>query len=306
MEVIVLIALSLAFIATWAVVVVQSGSRWRDGLPPGPPTLPILGNLLQLRRNPHRSLAKLANTYGPLMSLKLGSRTAVVVSSPEMVTEVMQRNGLASSNRFRTAAMAVHGHDEVSMGTLPATSDGWKKLRRIGKEKLFSNQALEQSQSLRRERLSKLADHVSSCCGGGRAMNVGEATFVTMFNVMVATFFSDVDFAGSFSGSAATKEFQAHVNGFINNIGIPNISDFIPILAPLDPQGIRRKVGFHYGSMLAIVRSIIEQRLKQRAASSTPYRKKNDFLETLLDLMEGNECELSINEIEHFCLVSFI
>ncbi|KAI4371957.1 hypothetical protein MLD38_010246 [Melastoma candidum] len=51
-------------------------------LPPGPPPLPLIGNLLSLGRLPHRSLHHLSLTYGPIMKLSLGRITTVVVSSP--------------------------------------------------------------------------------------------------------------------------------------------------------------------------------------------------------------------------------
>ncbi|KAL0542193.1 hypothetical protein IC582_022288 [Cucumis melo] len=48
-------------------------------LPLGPTTLPIIGNLLALGDKPHQSLTNLAKSYGPIMSLKLGQVTAVLV-----------------------------------------------------------------------------------------------------------------------------------------------------------------------------------------------------------------------------------
>ncbi|GLJ32226.1 hypothetical protein SUGI_0648610 [Cryptomeria japonica] len=56
----------------------------RLSLPPGPSGWPILGNLLQLGKRPHESLYALSHKYGPLMTLRLGMRTVVVVSSPAM------------------------------------------------------------------------------------------------------------------------------------------------------------------------------------------------------------------------------
>ncbi|KAL1541844.1 unspecific monooxygenase [Salvia divinorum] len=211
-----LIVLSIAFLAAW---LVYSMRRERsDGkAPPGPPRLPIIGNMLQLGRNPHKSLARLSKTYGPLMSLKLGNQLAAVVSP---------------------------------------------------------------------------------CVREGRAMNVGEATFTTMTNLMFATLFSFelVEYASADTASPRS-EFREHVNAITRYIGVPNVADFFPILAPLDPQGIRRKLTYHLGSLLELVQGLIDERLQARTASS--YRKKADFLETLLDISQGNEYDLSVREIKH-------
>ncbi|RDX93628.1 Ferruginol synthase, partial [Mucuna pruriens] len=50
---------------------------------PGPRPFPIIGNILELGTNPHQAVTKLSRIYGPVMSLKLGSITTVVISSPQ-------------------------------------------------------------------------------------------------------------------------------------------------------------------------------------------------------------------------------
>ena len=60
-------------------------------LPPGPPGWPIIGNLLQLGDRPHESLFFLAQKYGALMSIRLGYKLTVFVSSPCQEKEVLKK-----------------------------------------------------------------------------------------------------------------------------------------------------------------------------------------------------------------------
>ncbi|TKY63292.1 cytochrome P450 family 71 protein [Spatholobus suberectus] len=68
--------------------------------PPGPRGLPIIGNLHQLNNSSlYLQLWQLSKKYGPLFSLQLGLRPAIVVSSPELAKEVMKDHDLEFSGR---------------------------------------------------------------------------------------------------------------------------------------------------------------------------------------------------------------
>jgi hypothetical protein len=69
-------------------------------LPPGPKGIPIIGNLHQLDiSNLHLQFSKFSKIYGPLFSLQLGLRQAIVVSSAEIAKEVLRNNDHVFSNR---------------------------------------------------------------------------------------------------------------------------------------------------------------------------------------------------------------
>ncbi|KAJ1383760.1 Cytochrome P450 [Sesbania bispinosa] len=124
-------------------------------LPPGPSPLTIIANLLDLGRKPQQSLAKLAKTHGPIMRLKLGQVTTIVISSAEIAKEVLQTHDLLFSNRTIPQAVAVLNHDHYSLPFMPV-SDLWRDLKKICKNQLFSIKTLDASQDLRRRKLQEL------------------------------------------------------------------------------------------------------------------------------------------------------
>ncbi|KAK6382185.1 hypothetical protein LTS17_004072 [Exophiala oligosperma] len=66
--------------------------------PPGPPTLPLLGNLHQIPlKGAHFKFTEWAKVYGGIFSLKLGPGTAVVVTDRRVVREFLDKQSAISS-----------------------------------------------------------------------------------------------------------------------------------------------------------------------------------------------------------------
>ncbi|KAF7135017.1 hypothetical protein RHSIM_Rhsim08G0105300 [Rhododendron simsii] len=124
-----------------ALLSILRSSKPSPKLPPGPAPLPVIGSLLKLGGKPHKSLAELAKLYGPIMSLKLGRKTVVVVSSPALAREVLQKQDLAFSTRSVPNAVHAHGHNKYSVAWLPV-ADQWRSLRKALNSNIFSGQRL--------------------------------------------------------------------------------------------------------------------------------------------------------------------
>lgn len=74
--------------------------RRASGLPPGPPTLPLIGNLHQLpNRHLYRQFSKWAQEYGPVYSLILGTKVFIIISSDQAVKDLLDQRGSIYSSR---------------------------------------------------------------------------------------------------------------------------------------------------------------------------------------------------------------
>ncbi|GAW19712.1 hypothetical protein ANO14919_092010 [Xylariales sp. No.14919] len=73
--------------------------RRPEGYPPGPPTLPVIGNLhLMPKKKGRLQFERWANEYGPIYSLVLGTQVMVVISSDKVVKDLLdKRSGIYSS-----------------------------------------------------------------------------------------------------------------------------------------------------------------------------------------------------------------
>lgn len=93
------LSLLLAILAVLVVKLGKVGQRPK-GCPPGPPTLPIIGNLHQLpSTNAHVKFKEWADEYGPIYSLVLGTKLTVVLSSDVAIKDLLDKRGGIYSSR---------------------------------------------------------------------------------------------------------------------------------------------------------------------------------------------------------------
>ncbi|KAJ4824622.1 hypothetical protein Tsubulata_029170, partial [Turnera subulata] len=249
-------------------------------LPPGPPRLPIIGNLLDLGDKPHKYLAKLAKIHGPLMSLRLGQVTTVVISSATLAKEIIQNHDSVVSNRSVIDATRAHDEHKFGIVWLPL-GQSWRYLRKICNSYIFTTQKLDANQELRRKKVQELLADVQEHCLAGKAVDIGQAAFKTTFNALSNTVFS-LDLIDSSSGTTHKEVVRCIMDEF----GKPNLGDYFPILRHFDLQGIRRRTEIHFGKMFNLFDRIINERLLSR--KMVGYVPKNDMLETLLSISEEN------------------
>lgn len=68
--------------------------------PPGPPTLPIIGNLHQIpQEKRHLQFEKWAREYGPIYSLMLGTKVMIVLNSDLAIKDLVDKRGAIYSSR---------------------------------------------------------------------------------------------------------------------------------------------------------------------------------------------------------------
>ena len=91
---------ALLLAATWLLYKALKIGQRESFLPPGPPTTPLVGNLLQLPvLGTHFAFTKWAKQYGDIFSLKISSGTFVVLSSPQAIHHIMEVKNALTSDR---------------------------------------------------------------------------------------------------------------------------------------------------------------------------------------------------------------
>ncbi|KAH7128216.1 cytochrome P450 [Dendryphion nanum] len=124
---------ALFFLGTALVAVayaLRSFGRRPKGLPPGPPTLPIIGNLhLMPPKAPHHQFKKWADEYGPIYSLIMGpSSVMIVLTSDTAIKDLLdKRSSIYSSRQEMYIGQLLSGGHRM---LLMQYGDTWRMIRR--------------------------------------------------------------------------------------------------------------------------------------------------------------------------------
>ncbi|KAI1119041.1 cytochrome P450 [Nemania sp. NC0429] len=123
-------ALGLIFFSSLLWILSRIGRR-PNSYPPGPPTLPLIGNLhLIPTRKRHLQFEKWAREYGEIYSLMLGTKVMIVLSSDRAIKELVDKRGVIYASRPESYI----GQDVLSGGLrvlfMPNNS-AWKAARKF-------------------------------------------------------------------------------------------------------------------------------------------------------------------------------
>ncbi|GFP83438.1 cytochrome p450 71a9 [Phtheirospermum japonicum] len=138
--------------------------------PPGPPRLPLIGNLLQYTSsNLHISLENLSKKYGPLMYMELIGKPTIVISSAKIAEEALKHNDLAFSDRPSMTTIAKLSYNGRDISSSPY-SEYWREMRKMVVLRLFTHKQVNSFRSVREEEVSLMVKAISRQAGDDRQL----------------------------------------------------------------------------------------------------------------------------------------
>lgn len=203
-----------------------------NNLPPGPRTLPIFGNWLQVGNDlNHRFLATMSQTYGSIFLLKLGTKNIVAVSDPDLANQVLHTQGVEFGSRPRNVVFDIftgNGQDMV----FTIYSDHWRKMRRIMTLPFFTNKVVHQYNDMWEEEMDLVVDDLKNNEKvREEGMVIRRRLQLMLYNIMYRMMF-DAKFESQedplfIEATRFNSERSRLAQSFEYNYG-----DFIPLLRP--------------------------------------------------------------------------
>nr|GMC90460.1 cytochrome P450 76A2-like [Ipomoea batatas] len=246
-------------------------------LPPGPRGLPILGNMLNLGPELHKTMAGLKQEYGPVVWLRIGTINTMVIQTVEAATELFKNHDVSFADRRIGDVSRSYNYADASLALAPYGAF-WRVLRRVCSAEMFTSRKMNDTAAIRRKSVDDMLMWIEkeASIAGRRGVEVARFAFLASFNmlgnVVLSRDLADPD-------AEITSEFYNAMMRTIELSGRSNISDIFPCLRLLDLQGLRRKMTRETGITMGIASSFLKERMKEGADDR---ENPKDFLSVLL------------------------
>ncbi|KAA8528585.1 hypothetical protein F0562_035940 [Nyssa sinensis] len=256
---------------------------------------PIIGHLHLLvgPQLPHITLGAMADKYGPIFTIRLGLRPALVVSSLEMMKECFTTNDIAISSRPEFAAADHLGYHYAMFGFSPYGAY-WREVRKIISVELLSVRRLELLGQLRVsetdtsiKELYKLWSEKKNDSGHVLVEMkkwFGDLTLNVVLRMVAGKRY--------FGASAASDEKEARrcqkvLRNFFHLLGLFVVSDAIPLplMGWLDLGGHEKAMKETAKEMDSIVTEWLEEHRQKRESGEV--KGDSDFIYVMLSVLEG-------------------
>ena len=267
-------------------------------LPPGPPKLPIIGNLHHFKTSdPFNSLQNLIKKYGPIIHLKLGQISTVIISSARVAKEAFKTHDLALSSRPRLMAAEVLFYNCTDIAFAPYNAY-WRYTRKVCILELLSAKRVQSYSSARQEEVARLVRRLSEPYPN--PVDVSKMVGMYANDVLCR-----VAFGREFSegGDYDTEGFHEMLDEYQDLLGGLAIGDFFPSLEFVASlTGMKKRLVNAFKRFDKLFDRIIAEHLD-------PNRKKEeikDIVDVLLDTHrnESAEMPLTMDNIKAIILVS--
>ncbi|KAF6998467.1 hypothetical protein CFC21_014585 [Triticum aestivum] len=253
--------------------------RSKKNRPPGPWTLPVIGNLHQiLRALPHRALTDLGRRHGPVMLLKLGEIPTVVVSSAEVVAQVFKANDIALSNHSTSRLQDIVGFGGKGIH-FALYGDHWRQMRKVCITELLTSKQVKRMEGVRAEEVGNLLRSINIAIAAGATINISDKVVALSNHVVTRAVFG--------GKVARQEEYLDEIDKLMDLIGGFCLVDLFPSSRLVQWfSTAERRTKTICDHIHNIITDILEERKVARASGNDGSSNNDDMLDVLLRLLE--------------------
>ncbi|KOM25858.1 hypothetical protein LR48_Vigan203s000400 [Vigna angularis] len=254
---------------------------------------PILGHLPLLNdsKAPHRTLGALADKYGPIFTVQLGSKKTLVISNWEMAKECFTTNDTVVSSRPKLAA-AEHMTYNKAMFSVAPCGPYWRTTRKIATSEILSPHRVKQLrhvfesevQGSIKELFNFWCSNKNEC--GYALVELKQWFSHLIFNVVLQMVLGKRYFSlGTVDDEKAGRCVKA-VKEFMRLFGVFTVGDAVPWLRWFDFGGHEKAMKETAKEMDSLVSEWLEEH-RQNKALGGKVDGFQDFMDVMISMLDG-------------------
>ncbi|XP_047950597.1 6,7,8-trihydroxycoumarin synthase-like isoform X1 [Salvia hispanica] len=264
-------------------------------LPPGPPRLPLIGNLHQFlfAGDLPTYLWKLSKKHGSIIHLKLGSISAIVVSSPKLAKQVLKIQDSSFCSRPTFLGQQKLSYNNMDMGFSPY-GDYWREMRKMTSIHLLSAGKIQSFRPIREEEVSLMIANIGKICDGEREGGVVDLSEMALS--LGSSLICRIAFGRGHEDEESKKErrFGESLREAQGVLASLCVSDFFPWLSWVDRlNGYRDWIDATYEKLDVFYQEIIDDHLDPKRKSEN--ENEEDIVDILIKLKEEKSLSVDIN-----------
>ncbi|CAL9158095.1 cytochrome P450 77A2-like [Musa acuminata AAA Group] len=274
-------ASALAFSALVLVMYRRSRRSKVLRLPPGPPGWPLVGNLFQVAfaGKPLIHLVHdLRRQYGPMFTLRMGARTLIVVTSPELAHEALIEKGqLFASRPTESTIRSVFSCNKFTVNSAVYGPE-WRSLRRNMVSGMLSASRLREFRPARASAMDRFIDRLQAEAeaNDGAVWVLRNARFAVFAILLSMTFGVQLDEDSIVRVDEMMKRVLLTIS--------PRMDDYLPFLRPFYARHQKKVLEIRKEQVETVVSLINRRRAILKDPSLEPNAAPFSYLDSLLDL----------------------
>ncbi|WCJ44231.1 Cytochrome P450 82A3 [Euphorbia peplus] len=248
---------------------------------------PLIGHLHLLGgpKPPHIILSEMADKHGPIFTIKMGIRHAIVVNNSETAKECLTTHDKSFASRPNTLAMELLGYDRSMLGFSPY-GNYWRQIRKLATIELLSTHRLEMFKHVRESEVLTALKELYKLSEVNELVEMkqwfGDITLNVISRIIV----------GKSSGYGNSGEdelgWKEALRVFFDLSGRFVISDGVPYLRWLDIGGFEKKMKKTSKELDVVISEWIKEH-KEKRGSEVEKREAGDFIDVMLDVLHVNQ-----------------
>ena len=256
---------------------------------------PLLGHLplLSGSKTPHRMLGALAEKYGPIFTIKLGSKNTLVINNWEIAKECFTTNDMVVSSRPRLVAIELMGYNHAMFGFAPY-GPYWRELRKITTLEILTPRRVEQLQHVRVSELqSSIKELYNLWCSKKGESGYASVELKQWLSHLTYNMVLRMVVGKRFFGCENVKDEKAQrcvraVEEFMRLVGVFAVGDAIPWLRWFDFGGHEKAMKETAKDLDSVLGEELEEhRQKKKKDLGEKVDEFQDFMDVMISILDG-------------------